>query len=100
MVTKYTVSPDSVKKNNSFGENFLIKFVFEDYCKHCSKTWKLNLDEICPDCRQILGEEIPFWKSMEHILSNYTKPTEEDGENMHRDYKDIKSEALSKNYYH
>jgi len=31
---------------------------------------------------------------MEHILSNHNRPTEEDGDNMHPGYKEIKAAAL------
>jgi hypothetical protein len=35
--TKFNVSPDKTKKDPRFQDNFLIKFIFEDYCSNCNK---------------------------------------------------------------
>jgi len=83
-----------VKRNSSFEENFLVEFEFEDFCSKCSKLSTYALDEICADCREVLGEEIPNWKTIEHILSNYKRPTKEESETMHHGYKERKEEVL------
>lgn len=31
--TKYTVSPDSLKKDKTVSDDFMIKLIFDDYCK-------------------------------------------------------------------
>lgn len=33
---KTTVSPDKVKKDSRFKDDFIIKLIFEDYCKKCN----------------------------------------------------------------
>lgn len=65
---KNTVSPDSVKKDNRFSDEFQIKFIFEEYCKQCNKPWSQGLDEFCDKCKKILAEELTNWRSMQIIL--------------------------------
>lgn len=51
VVTKANISPDSVSRDPRFSDEFLIQFVFEDYCRKCAKTWELTLDDICANCK-------------------------------------------------
>ena len=41
---KHTVSPDSFKKDSRIREDFLIQFIFEDYCSECTAPWQMSLD--------------------------------------------------------
>jgi C2 domain of PTEN tumour-suppressor protein len=35
--TKKTSSPDKLKKDPKIPDNFLVKLIFEDFCKSCNK---------------------------------------------------------------
>jgi hypothetical protein len=48
---KNTVSPDSVRKDSRFSDNFLVEFVFEDYCTKCNKSWMQPLESYCDQCK-------------------------------------------------
>ena len=69
VVTKQSVSPDSVKKDNRFAENFLIKMIMEDYCHTCNKPQETVIENLCPKCSEILADEIPNWKAMRVIVN-------------------------------
>jgi len=57
--------------------------VLEDYCKQCSKVWQLSLESLCSNCKNLLKEEITYWRSMHIVLENYDHPTLADGLKMH-----------------
>lgn len=42
--TKETLSPDSLKKESKIPDNFIIQFVFADYCSECKSPWNMRLD--------------------------------------------------------
>lgn len=64
VLDKYTVSPDSAKKDSRFSNDFMLQFVFEDFCKLCNKPSEMNVDDLCEDCKKILDREINKWKSI------------------------------------
>ena len=96
LVKKNSISPDSVSKDARFSDDFMIQFVFEDYCRKCNKSWELNLDDICPNCKALLKEDLTYWRSMQIILDNYDHPTLEDGLRMHYNVEKARESHLEK----
>jgi hypothetical protein len=42
--SKATVSPDAIKKDKNVSDDFMIKLIFDDYCKECNNSCKMRLD--------------------------------------------------------
>lgn len=68
IVNKHSISPDSVSKDARFLDEFMVQFIFEDYCYTCNKPSQLTIDDLCESCRKLMGEDIVYWKTMKIIL--------------------------------
>ena len=83
VITKNTVSPDSVRKDTRFSDEFMIQFIFEDFCRKCNKAWEVELDDICADCKGVLKDTLTQWKTIKFVLDSYDYPCMEEGLKMH-----------------
>ena len=51
---KSNLSPDSIKKDERISNEFMIQFLFEDYCKSCNKPWQMEVEDFCENCKNVL----------------------------------------------
>ena len=83
-LNKLTVSPDKIKKDSRITGGFMLHFVFEDYCKHCIKPSEMQLEDFCTECRELLKDEILYWRSIKLVASGRSEVGSlEDGIRLH-----------------
>lgn len=79
---KMQLSPEKIKKpkhKTKYHEDMMIFIFFDAACMECD-PYKTELENLCPQCKEVLGDEIlTQWTDVKKILSVHDYPSEEKG---------------------
>lgn len=64
--TKFTVDPDSKRKDPRIPVDFKVECYFRDFCSKCTPS--MAVDELCKRCSSVMKDEIHSWRIIKNIL--------------------------------
>ena len=68
VLNRTDVDPDSVAKDQRYGEDFKVEVYFKNLCKKCTRSDR-PIEELCGQCKEHMKEDInESWKVIHSIL--------------------------------